>query len=233
MTQNQLKYFQIQEDKRHNVEAETAARAQLAESNRHNVALEDETKRNNQAQEAIQQQANVINSNHLSRLDAETARHNVASENIQRQQADTQARQVAEAARHNLATEKEATRHNVETERVSNYTMVSDRIKAYANDKSADAAVITANARMKDAATNEAKAETSRMEAMNNIVFQRNSNANQLMQSKIQAFNALVNQQNLDRYYLLDSLKTGTQSFKDVTAGIGNVVSPLMRVWAK
>ena len=233
MTQNQLKFFQLQEDKRHNVEAESVARAQLAESNRHNVVLEDETKRNNQAQEAIQQQANVINSNHYSRMDAEASRHNLATESIQKQQADTQAKQATEAARHNVAVEKEAKRHNTETESVSRYTMVSDRIKANASETSADASVITANAKMKDAMTNEAKAEASRISAISNVTYQNNAIANQFRQNQIQSFNALVNQQNLDRYYLLDSIKTGTQGFKDVTAGLGNVVSPLMRVWSK
>lgn len=151
MTQNQINYWKLQEDSRHNQASETETnrhnvqqegidlsalaetsrhnRAGEAETQRHNVAAEGETARHNRSTEGID----------LGRL-TETARHNVASENID-------LGQLSESSRHNQAAEAlsryqnqtnrlaqaEEARHNTVSETNQSYNAVSDRIRANAD----------------------------------------------------------------------------------------------------
>lgn len=93
MTTNQINYWNLQENKRHNVVTE-------GETNRHNVATETETNRHNLATEAVD----------LGKLN-ESIRHNQRTEQIS-------AATLAETNRHNVVSEGEANRHNVQTERL-------------------------------------------------------------------------------------------------------------------
>lgn len=100
MTQNQIKYQQLQEDKRSNLvneaETERSHRANEAETNRSNVARETETHRSNVANEQL-----------TAARDAETKRSNLARE--------------LETNRHNVATEYETHRSNTANETLKKY----------------------------------------------------------------------------------------------------------------
>lgn len=133
MTHNQIEYWSLKEDQRHNRAVETETNRQnvavleetkrhnvasenfnlssLAETTRHNKATETETQRHNIAGEKEVQRHNVATEQfNLSAL-AETSRHNKASEGLQAQ-ANT------EAARHNVAVESETYRSNVFSENI-------------------------------------------------------------------------------------------------------------------
>lgn len=74
MTQNQIAYWSLQEEKRHNS-------AQEAENKRANLAKEHEANRTNVANENIKREQNAINSSHYFNVDSETRRANLAKEN--------------------------------------------------------------------------------------------------------------------------------------------------------
>lgn len=109
MTGNQIAYWKYAEDVRHNAEAESQGRTNLAEAKRHNLATEGlqarqislgyaqlaETKRANQARELLQ-------TNEL----AETVRYNTL--------------RAEETERSNKAKETETNRHNKKVEGIQN-----------------------------------------------------------------------------------------------------------------
>lgn len=119
MTGNQLRYWELQETKRHNVTGE-------GETNRHNVVTESETNRHNVATENID----------ISKL-GETMRHNKVTEG----QTD---RDLGEKYRHNLVTESETGRHNKATEGIDlgklgesiRHNQASESIEGRKNDLS-------------------------------------------------------------------------------------------------
>lgn len=97
MTQNQIRYWELQETKRSNSAKET-------ETNRANVAREGETHRANVANETETNRSNVAR-------EKETNRHNLATEGID-------LGKLEETKRHNVSTEGETKRHNVATESI-------------------------------------------------------------------------------------------------------------------
>lgn len=156
MTRNQIEYWKLVEDKRHNQETER-------ENNRSNVARESENTRTNVANESIKRQANLINQQHFGRSDQETNRHNIAMEQLQDQAnqaqrekvilgyAQTQANRdiaamqtalgygnLSELTRSNMAREQENTRHNTESEYVQNRNVSVDRINALTKQQEAN-----------------------------------------------------------------------------------------------
>lgn len=129
MTQNQINYWKLQEDSRHNVATEGETNRHnvvteqvdlgtLAESGRHNRATEAETARTNRANEAIRTQANQID---LGKL-AESSRHNQATEGLTARQNAINAARQSEDARHNRVAESN-----------QSYSAVSERIRANAD----------------------------------------------------------------------------------------------------
>lgn len=109
MTGNQINYWNLQENKRHNVATE-------GETYRHNVVGETETERHNRATENFSMQDL-----------AERSRHNVAEEHLKAtdiQLTHSRGMQgLEETQRHNVQSEKatftglgESMRHNLETE---------------------------------------------------------------------------------------------------------------------
>lgn len=156
MTQNQIRYWEVQETKRANEarERETVRSnlAQERENYRHNTAVETETKRSNIAHE------DYNNRNLL-----ELSRHNVASEQLQ----DFSNR---ETQRHNRATEGISQQQVslgyaqlAETVRNNNLNYRVGMLNASANQQNA-----LTNAR--NASTNARNAETNRINAKTNIV---------------------------------------------------------------
>jgi hypothetical protein len=95
MTQNQIKYWTLLEEKRHNVATES-------ETNRHNVVDEGETHRANTVREYETMRHNQETERISALEQAETARHNRVYE--------------SETKRHNLAYEGETQRHNMQQE---------------------------------------------------------------------------------------------------------------------
>lgn len=116
MTQNQIKYWELKENKRHNIatekeagrhniETEDISRGELFEKSRHNGVTETndllsigETQRHNVAYEGETARHNLAQEDLSFKSLAENVRHNKAGENIQ-------AAQVGELARHNVASE--------------------------------------------------------------------------------------------------------------------------------
>lgn len=105
MTQNQIRYWELQEAKRHNAstEAETARnnRTVEAETNRANLAKEAENYRTNLANENIRSENNLINwygaqttRQHYQNMDAETNRHNIVSEGQNQTDVDNRGRKT-------------------------------------------------------------------------------------------------------------------------------------------
>lgn len=80
MTQNQIRYQEHLETRRHNQEMERLTGESQSETARHNRAYEEETSRTNQANEDIRRQTNVINDAHYLRQDAESVRHDMTVE---------------------------------------------------------------------------------------------------------------------------------------------------------
>nr|AVX53784.1 putative ORF1 [Marmot picobirnavirus] len=91
MTQNQIRWQEHLENKRHNVEMEKQGSRSQDEIERHQRVVESETARSNLANEDLKRQGNVINDMHFMRSDAEMQRSNIAKER--------------ENLRHNRATE--------------------------------------------------------------------------------------------------------------------------------
>lgn len=91
MTHNQIEYWNLQENKRHNLASE-------GETNRHNVSTESETYRHNVQSEATEIGKLNESVRHNMATEYETNRHNVSSENLG-------FAQLAETRRHNTATE--------------------------------------------------------------------------------------------------------------------------------
>lgn len=112
MTTNQINYFAAKETQRHNLAMEQ-------ESARHNIKTED-----------ISHETNIINSSHFKRMDDESVRHNLATEDVARQNlnlgfANLQLGydKLSEDRRHNQASEGisyqsvlETKRHNMQSE---------------------------------------------------------------------------------------------------------------------
>lgn len=105
MTQNQIRYWELQESKRHNsaTEAETARanRVTETETNRANLARERETNRTNLANESLKSEGNLINwfgaqttRQHYSAMDAETNRHNIVTEEQNQTDVDNRGRKT-------------------------------------------------------------------------------------------------------------------------------------------
>lgn len=118
MTGNQIAYWKYAEDVRHNAEAESQGRTNLAEVKRHNLATEGlqsrqinlgyaqlaETRRANQARELLQSQE-LAETTRINTVRAvETERSNKAKEE--------------EATRSNKAKEEETNRHNKQMETI-------------------------------------------------------------------------------------------------------------------
>lgn len=114
MTRNQIEYWNLQENKRHNLVSE-------GETGRHNVVTEGETGRHNVTTEAID----------IGKL-GETTRHNIASEGLEGAKINLGYAELGESTRHNIATElntgtdlnikqqnvEETERHNQATESI-------------------------------------------------------------------------------------------------------------------
>lgn len=120
MTKNQIDYWSLQENKRHNLEQEALGRGTLDESKRHNLQTEGqavneltERHRHNLVGESVDIGNLQESQRHNRSVEQETNRHNVTVEN------ETHRSNVAnetETNRHNVATEHETNRHNVVTE---------------------------------------------------------------------------------------------------------------------
>ena len=102
MTQNQIAYWRLQEEKRSNLASE-------GETSRHNMTTEKETERSNRVQQGETKRHNLSTESQAWLNYSESQRSNRANESIKR---DT----LAESARHNVATESELSRHNLATE---------------------------------------------------------------------------------------------------------------------
>lgn len=116
MTQNQIRYQEHLEAKRHNLEMERLTGEKQVEENRHNVVVEGETERSNRSNEDIRRATNFINDQHYRRMDAETQRSNLARErethrsNVFTEQ--LKAHQLAEDSRHNRQVEANTAQSN-------------------------------------------------------------------------------------------------------------------------
>lgn len=137
MTQNQIRYWSLREESRHNIVSENENsrhnKASESESNRHNVVTEGQTdkslaenKRHNLVTE--QNEGNKVRLGY-SNL-AETRRHNMAGENLQ-------SRNISENTRHNRATESiqsllgsETVRHNQAEESLGSQRNQIEGVKA-------------------------------------------------------------------------------------------------------
>lgn len=138
MTSNQIAYWKLVEDRRHNLAMEQFNAATLNETSinnrriarenaRHNVAGEIELNRHNLATEASQVFQNLETARHNTAFETETSTHNRATESLGfsqfgetvRHNVATEAQEsqrIAETARHNLAAEQEMVRAHQATE---------------------------------------------------------------------------------------------------------------------
>lgn len=112
MTANQINYWRLQEDKRHNVTSENETgrhnQATEKETGRHNLAVEGETNRHNLQTEQVD----------IGKLN-ESVRHNYQTEALGRDQ-------LSETIRHNQTTENETKRHNVADETIRGQSLSID-----------------------------------------------------------------------------------------------------------
>lgn len=134
MTNNQIQYWSLQEQKRSN-------RANEVETNRHNMSTEAETNRHNVATEGLD----------LSKL-SETTRHNKASEGID-------AGRLSESIRHDKASEQlSGVDLNIKKENLSESIRHNFASEA-ANQIAAEARMRAAEASLNNASVNMLKAE--------------------------------------------------------------------------
>lgn len=149
MTQNQIAFAKLSEEKRHNIVSE-------GETGRHNLA--DESIR--YSANAIQRAMNDLTGQHYQRMDLETQRHDKASERISN-------KQIAENRRHSKESEhisryqsKEQKRHNIATENLDWYNASTNRMNAGSNAQQAAASMRSAEAANKNAYANMFNAQT-------------------------------------------------------------------------
>lgn len=116
MTQNQIRFQEHLETKRHNEAMEIQAGKSHEEVVRHNYVTEAEQNRTNVSNEDIKRVANAINANHYANSDAEQRRHNIAYE--------------SESYRHNVEQEGETHRANVINENVALRNALSNAEKS-------------------------------------------------------------------------------------------------------
>lgn len=151
MTTNQIQYWSLQEQKRHNLATERQTDRNLAENERshmaneslvlmqnletarHNLAGELEMNRHNVAYENETQRHNLANEDYNNRLLIEQTRHNVESEKIGFANVSLGYAQLAESTRHNKASENIATQQNIETRRSN---IANEQIRSQANQVS-------------------------------------------------------------------------------------------------
>lgn len=151
MTTNQINYWNLQENKRHNVRTEGQTDVQLAETERHNRATEgidisklSEQSRHNleterQGRESLGIDHGKLDLAHLNL--AETSRHNQASEAAERSKIGLGYAQLSETSRHNQQAEAlqgydlnirqqqqdENVRHNYQTEEVARQKTAAEK----------------------------------------------------------------------------------------------------------
>lgn len=165
MTQNQLKWAELQENIRSHLINESQAAAELKESIRHSMATESETARHYLATETETQRSNFIKEaeEHRSNLaretetersnrakesenyrsnsarEAETNRANLVSERYEAGKLLETAYSRMETERHNQAVESEANRHNLETELVADWNARTAGLNALNTKADSDA----------------------------------------------------------------------------------------------
>lgn len=151
MTTNQIQYWNLQEQKRHNLATESQTDRNLTEnershraneslvlmqnleSARHNLAGELETNRHNVAYEQETQRHNVAVEDFNNRSLIEVNRHNIATEGIENARVSLGYAQLAETTRHNKASENIAIQQNVETHRSN---VANEQIRSQSNQVS-------------------------------------------------------------------------------------------------
>lgn len=139
MTRNQIEYWKLGEEARHNQASE-------GETARHNVTTEKETERSNRAREGIDLSKLAETTRHNVVTEGETRRHNVATEdetnrhNVVTESVDLG--KLGESVRHNKAAEalsganvnlgyaelSEQAKHNRNTETIQKYSAVSQDV---------------------------------------------------------------------------------------------------------
>lgn len=139
MTANLINYWSFNESRRHNQAMEELNRGSLAETYRHNIAVETESHRSNLAREFETMRSNIAHETETNRhnlvVENETERSNRANEAIRRESnaigwanVSLGYAQLAEHERHNRATEdndlfykqsvvSETNRHNIVMEK--------------------------------------------------------------------------------------------------------------------
>nr|AVX53526.1 putative ORF1 [Marmot picobirnavirus] len=220
MTQNQINYWKLQEDTRHNLagEAETSRHNQkqegidisnLAETSRHNVVSEQELGRHNRVAEG------------------ETVRHNRAQEGIDLSR-------LGETVRHNQAVEgttryanvtgrlsqQEDARHNRVSESNQSYSAVSERIRS-----NADAALKEAQQRLADIDADwraVQNAENLRMTASQTQHYQQQ---NDEITQKIELMRTQITNGDLDAAWrTYDEVLKGLNAASNVVSSVGRVL---------
>lgn len=96
----------------------------MVENKRHNLAGESETARHNKRSEDIDLSEISLRSDTL----AETQRSNLANEAIKGRSNDIDLAKVAETRRHNVVGELEVSRHNIATEGIESIRAESDQV---------------------------------------------------------------------------------------------------------
>lgn len=128
MTDQELRFRELQETRRHNQAMEQLQGDTLVETHRTNVE-----------NEGIKKESNVITNAHYIRSDAENVRHNTATEDIQRTGVEENIRHNKEDERIQDARNAEVRRHNIADERIQSvrntenirHNQVTEAISAY------------------------------------------------------------------------------------------------------
>lgn len=228
MTQNQIAFARLHEERRHNqaVESETARNNMVvsSETNRHNLVTEGQTDRHYTDQARYWDTSNAINQSHYERMDSETQRHNLTTESISAFTASEQQRHnreteslgwsnLAETSLHNRITESqtwsqlwETASHNAATELIAG-------INANIAQQNADSNAIQAAAAQLNSLSNQEKVQSevdlnkTREQDIMNQITNRNINTG------------------------LNVIETGTEGLRDLSQVGSNVVNSITGIF--
>lgn len=220
MTQNQLAYATLLENKRHNVEGEQHNRNVLAETSRHNVATE-----------AVQKYSADVNRAHYERLDSETQRHNLANESLE-------SGKLKETQRHNIINEAidyGKLQVSQEANRIQSYQAQTGRINSYSQGLQAQASLTQASASQSQADTAKFRAQTDQYRAQTEErLATSNIGLNQIRgEDYYSQIDRREHQSETDTLNAASNLtKAITSGFRDITDGAGNVINLIGKVWS-
>lgn len=247
MTDQELRFRELQETRRHNA----AMEALQGQSN-------EEVHRTNVENEGIKRESNLITSDHYIRSDSENVRHNVASEGIETSKVnesvrhnkvseDIESGKLRETVRHNTVSEgiesrkvDESVRHNKADEQIQNvrntetqrHNIVSEAISAYNLEPEREQMQAKTNESNAHAGLYQAQDDSTRLDVRKKEYTYPTETGKEVEENKRDAVKAAGDRQKADAQY-----NTGlnydigiVEQFGQIGKGVSDAISPITGV---